>query len=173
MKICKGCGVDLTGTKGPRKYCSQNCGVPEKSCVECGETFTPDRYYQSRKTCSDRCKNIAMARRNRTTQRVNKPGGLTRSERDKIAESRRAQRRGTGYLKVDGRHEHLVIAEMVLGRALSQGEVVHHEDANKMNNDPENLIVFPSQAVHARHHKLKHLGRPCDCPGIRLREVMS
>lgn len=135
--------------------------------------FTPDRYYQARWTCSAECKNAEMAHRNRTTQRVNKPGGLTESERAKIASARAARRKGAGYVKVNGRHEHRVVAEDVLGRALKPGEVVHHEDQNKMNNDPENLIVFPSQVDHARHHKLEHLGTPCDCPGIRLKEVMS
>ena len=47
-----------------------------------------------------------------------------------------------------------------------------YEALNKTNNDPANLIVFPSHAIHARHHKLNHPGRPCDCPGIRL-EVIS
>ena len=53
-------------------------------------------------------------------------------------------------------------------------EVVHHEDEdNKQNNDPANLIVFPDQGAHARHHRLRHLGQPsCDCGGIRLKEVM-
>jgi hypothetical protein len=49
---------------------------------------------------------------------------------------------------------------------------VHHEDENKKNNDPWNLIVFPAQAIHAKHHKLNHCGFPCPCPGIRLKEVM-
>lgn len=79
---------------------------------------------------------------------------------------------GTGYLKTQGRHEHRVVAESILGRPLSPGEVVHHEDENKQNNDPSNLIVFPGQADHARHHKLGHCLTRCDCPGVRLGEVM-
>ena len=143
VRACEGCGGVLPKGKGPRKFCEPNCGVPEKSCRNCGDVFTPDRYFQARRTCSTECKNAEMAHRNRTTQRVNKPGGLTESERAKIASARAAQRKGTGYLKVNGRHEHRVVAEDVLGRALKPGEVVHHEDQNKMNNDPENLIVFP------------------------------
>lgn len=85
---------------------------------------------------------------------------------------RGAQRRGTGkgYLKVPGQdvHKHRAVAEEALGRTLYSKEVVHHEDLNKQNNSRENLIVFPSQADHARHHKLKHCGSPCGCPGIRL-----
>ena len=67
---------------------------------------------------------------------------------------------------------HRTVAESVLGRPLTDIEIVHHEDEDKQNNHPSNLIVFPNQAAHARHHKLSHCGTPCECPGIRLKEVM-
>lgn len=31
-------------------------------------------------------------------------------------------------------------------------EVVHHINEDKLDNRPENLIVFPSQSAHIRHH---------------------
>lgn len=79
--------------------------------------------------------------------------------------------RGTDwYLKVGGRHVHRVVAERLLGRPLAPGEIVHHEDRNKLNNEPENLFVFPSQAEHARHHSRGHCGlETCDCRVIRLK----
>lgn len=40
-----------------------------------------------------------------------------------------------------------------LGRPLREGEVVHHKDRNKKNNDPGNLWVFKNQAAHDRAHK--------------------
>lgn len=61
------------------------------------------------------------------------------------------------YRKVDQRHEHRTVAEQKLGRALLPGEVVHHIDEVKRNNDPANLEVFASQAEHARHHRLEKL----------------
>jgi hypothetical protein len=79
---------------------------------------------------------------------------------------------GEGYVTVNGSHEHRAVAEEVLGRKLEPGEVVHHEDCNKQNNEPSNLIVFPSQAAHASHHGRGHLLLPCDCPCVRLGEVM-
>lgn len=65
--------------------------------------------------------------------------------------------RGTGklYPKIGGRHAHRVVAEMMLGRALRLGEVVHHEDEDPRNFDPSNLHVLPSQAAHAALHKSK------------------
>jgi hypothetical protein len=83
-----------------------------------------------------------------------------------------AQERTGTYLKQDGQNVHRTVAEAVLGRSLLPHETVHHEDLNKWNNEPENLIVFPSQAWHARHHKLGHTGNGrCACQGIRLGEV--
>lgn len=60
-----------------------------------------------------------------------------------------------GYRKVRQRHEHRVVAERMLGRALQPGEIVHHIDHNKRNNDPSNLQVM-TQSEHARLHFKKH-----------------
>lgn len=50
-------------------------------------------------------------------------------------------------------YEHVLVAEEKLGRRLRDGEVVHHEDENKLNNDVDNIYVFASQADHARYHQ--------------------
>ena len=43
-----------------------------------------------------------------------------------------------------------------LGRSLRDGETVHHEDGNNMNNDISNLRLFNSPSEHiAYHHKLR------------------
>lgn len=52
-----------------------------------------------------------------------------------------------------------IVAELKLGRPLYPEEVVHHEDEDKTNDHPDNLIVFPNQAEHARHHGLKRTER--------------
>lgn len=50
-------------------------------------------------------------------------------------------------------YEHVLVAEEKLGRYLKDGEVVHHRDLNKYNNDPYNIIVFCSKSEHTKFHK--------------------
>jgi len=44
--------------------------------------------------------------------------------------------------------EHRLVMEKMLGRYLWPGEVVHHIDKNKQNNDPANLRLYPNNATH-------------------------
>lgn len=74
--------------------------------------------------------------------------------RAKMADTRRGSGKSDSYIKRDGRHEHRTVAEQKLGRKLIPGEVVHHKDEIKKNNDPFNLVILASQAEHARLHTL-------------------
>lgn len=49
-------------------------------------------------------------------------------------------------------YEHIVMAEIKLGRELKIGEEVHHEDRDKQNNHPDNLYVFATKSDHTRYH---------------------
>lgn len=42
-------------------------------------------------------------------------------------------------------------AEKKIGRELEPGEIVHHIDGNKKNDDPDNLMVI-TQSEHIREH---------------------
>lgn len=61
-----------------------------------------------------------------------------------------------GYLRitVNGRRvkEHIIKAEIVLGRRLSGTEVVHHIDGNKLNNNNSNLVICKDAAYHHLLH---------------------
>lgn len=59
---------------------------------------------------------------------------------------------GKSYRKVFGCHEHRRVAERKIGRKLRKGEVVHHIDGNKRNNNPNNLEVLKNQSEHAKRH---------------------
>lgn len=79
------------------------------------------------------------------------PTRMIPETRAKLRESR-LDPNATAYTKIYGRHAHRVIAEQMLGRKLKKGEVVHHIDHDKRNNDPLNLMIFKSQAEHSRWH---------------------
>ena len=67
--------------------------------------------------------------------------------------------RGTGtrgYVKRDGRHEHRIVMESIIGRPLKFQDVVHHIDGNKHNNHPSNLMLV----TRSEHMRLHGLGIP-------------
>ena len=47
---------------------------------------------------------------------------------------------------------HIIVAEEKLGRRLLVDETVHHRDLNKLNNHPENLLIFATKSDHTRFH---------------------
>ncbi len=51
--------------------------------------------------------------------------------------------------------EHILIMQGLLGRLLRKGEIVHHIDENRLNNDPINLQLMTGTA----HRKLHMLGK--------------
>lgn len=136
-----------------------------RDCKGCGRSFEPnyrEHAYHSPACWYNSKQNIEMFRSQ--AQSAGLKGGSVRGAQLRAV--------GTGYSKSPGLdvHEHRAVAEVILGRRLLPGEVVHHEDLNKRNNDPDNLIVFPNQAAHAHHHKMDHCLKECVCPGIRLAE---
>jgi len=90
-----------------------------------------------------------------TFSKMNKETNKTRMTaevRAKLRAARMNSGEGKTYTKLYGRHEHRIVAEQMLARALLPGEVVHHIDGNKRNNDPRNIRVFESQSDHAKFH---------------------
>lgn len=120
-------------------------------CPFCGASFRvpPSRLRRSKQVfCSSLCNNrYHNPEKNKTL--------MTDAVRNKLREIRRHAGEGKTYAKDHGRHIHRAVAEEILGRALLPGEVVHHIDGDKRNNTPENLMIFPSQAEHARWHMLQ------------------
>lgn len=80
------------------------------------------------------------------------PTRMTDTTKEKIRNARLNSGDGLTYIKKYGRHEHRVVAERLLGRALMPGEVVHHIDGNKRNNCIQNIRVYKSQSEHAKFH---------------------
>ena len=55
--------------------------------------------------------------------------------------------------------EHRLVMENALGRFLNGNESIHHIDGNKLNNDINNLMLFPTNKEHISFHtKIKQFG---------------
>jgi hypothetical protein len=109
----------------------------ELTCAICSEKFSVrNARAKTAKYCGYKCHQIGEGRK----------GGAVTGERIKLSSA------GKAYTKTNGRHTHRVVAEKITGRPLAKGEVVHHKDGNKLNNDPDNIEILPSQAVHASIH---------------------
>ncbi len=50
--------------------------------------------------------------------------------------------------------EHTYVATKGGKKGLKKGQVVHHKDGNKLNNDPKNLVIM-TRSEHAKLHNRK------------------
>jgi len=96
------------------------------------------------------------------------PMGLFSFLRDLLSDQY-TDNRGYKRYKDSDRSVHRAAAAKKLGRKLRPGEVVHHKDRNKTNNQPDNLWVFKNQEEHDRIHKLdaKRHGKKASYKGFK------
>lgn len=126
------------------------------TCSLCGKTFLKlkNQLRVNNLCCIEHSREWNAARMteyNRRENPMNKLGGVLES-RIKRSHMLRGTGEGKTYRKFYGRHEHRAVAEAMLGRSLRPGEIVHHIDGNKLNNDPTNLDVLASQSEHCKAH---------------------
>lgn len=50
-------------------------------------------------------------------------------------------------------YEHRIVAMGILGRPPRKGEIIHHIDGNKQNNNPSNIVIHSSISEHLYNHR--------------------
>jgi len=129
------------------KNYTKNTSKIARICAFCGKIFYrwPSQYNEGRgKFCSKLCK-----AKSESQPKTPFPSKITRHKYFAIRIPSHPRSHTNGYV-----YEHILIAEKKIGRKLKQGEVVHHIDGNRLNNDPNNLLVM-MLGEHFRYHNTK------------------
>lgn len=147
LKCCN-CGKKFTQYRsnriGTSAYCSSDCYhaatviMYDKHCQFCGREFTVDSKRKRKKCCSNEC--------SRNMKRLSNKGSTLNAN---------------GYRVIwlpdgAGKLEHVMAIESYLGRSLKRGEVVHHKDHNRSNNDISNLQLMTS-GIHSSMHRRQEM----------------
>jgi hypothetical protein len=174
---CKNCGRPVKTRRTPAQlkiagepqFCSQKCNGEDKTknkvgatsnvfyhCLSCGKEVATYRSPSARKSfiskfCSLKCIGIAQSGDGNPAWN----GGRYEDQNGYI----NIFMPDHPYVNIRGYiYEHRFVMEQMIGRFLKPEEVVHHDDTNTINNDPENLILFKNQSEHRKYHiKLKRL----------------
>ena len=122
-------------------------------CDWCGKAFKKQSWEvrEHNFCCFDHFRHFASERMTQMNVDMN-PTRMTPETREKLRKAHLDTGEGRTYAKEYSRHAHRVVMERKLGRKLKPGEIVHHIDGDKRNNDPDNLMLFPSVAEHSRYH---------------------
>lgn len=139
-----------------RNFCNNECYYSFKAkdqirttCFRCSkQVIKPPSKASERSFCSPQCNMKTM------NEELN-PDRMTVPTKLKLRNAKINKGQKDTYEKTFGQHSHRWVAELMLGRKLKPGEVVHHIDGDKRNNKPINLMVFSSQSEHLEWHK-KH-----------------
>lgn len=141
---CDFCGKEFERYKSRMRdtfnFCSMKCAMDFSN-----KEKNPERYKEFRDI------SIFSKIVSESNKKLN-PERMTPEVREKLHNSQTGKGHKNTYVKYYGRHLHRIIAEEILGRPLKKGEVVHHIDGNKKNNNPSNLMIFKSQSEHAKWH---------------------
>jgi len=162
-RVCAQCARAFLSARPSQigKFCSTWCKADyertkpkatPRPCAVCGTIFKPHRKNGHAMYCSKSCIG-------RSPDGIRRATIIAQQSAQKRGDAQRGRGAGLTYRKRNGRHEHRVVAEEKIGRPLLPGEVVHHADGNKLNNDPDNLIVM-RQAKHMQEHGLGIPGAP-------------
>lgn len=136
------------------KVCSvDGCGSPVRAKDLCNQHYHVLKNERRKKPCGCGCGELtAYTYKHGHHTRLFTPEEQARRGRMNNGDKQRDPPGATSYRKAGGRHEHRVVMEQQIGRALSSDEIVHHKNHKKRDNRPDNLELM-SRAEHINEHR--------------------
>ena len=145
-KTCPNCGkMFKTYPSVDRKHCGATCAVASskkqhfemnaRPCSVCGKEFVPKHNKSPGIFCSHACRGVSSR-----SDRLSRNGYWYVCKPDHPNCSKQ------GYVA-----EHRLVMESLLGRLLTDDEVVHHKNGDKKDNSPSNLELL-SRKDHSGLH---------------------
>lgn len=150
-RICEQCGEEFVNRHTTSRLCSDACNYASqkgklkkksegvRACPICKAEFTRRPRKPWRKTCGNTKCIRGLAEEHK--------GYLSGADHPNWKGGKRLQTKA-GYIMVyagrgaPSRLEHRVVMEEILGRPLQRYEEVHHRNANRADNRPENLELW-------------------------------
>jgi hypothetical protein len=155
-RSCKTCGATFRPWTAKGGYCSRRCYEQREKrlkpipCLQCGKIFTPRAARQKR--CSGLC-----AQRWTAQNRASTKGWTITSTGYKLVLKKDHPNANTyGYVQ-----EHRLVMEKKLGRLLTQSEVVHHKNGDRLDNRIANLELMEKRAHDGHRKPIFYATCPC------------
>lgn len=140
---CRSCGGGFTRTTGQRRCtpCLRDpkAAAPFCSCG-CGEKTTWSTSLNGYPACKKGHQNRHLVQT--MAQGAEQP--VPNNGRDRYVRVNISGRKGAGV--------HRLVMEAHIGRRLLKGEVVHHKNCNRRDNNLANLFLFHCARCHTHHH---------------------